>query len=106
MDNTRKCALVIGGKVCVAWKRKILHDVIGGHQEYIHEKIDLWRIEFCSWLRPRPVSRLRRDYKATTLGKIRCIYAVLANKIIRCIHLCCCVFMSRFGRDLNPVRDG
>ena len=36
-----KCALVIGGKVYVAWKRKMLHDVIGGHQAYIHEKIDL-----------------------------------------------------------------
>ena len=24
-----KCALVIRGKVCVAWKRKMLHDVIG-----------------------------------------------------------------------------
>ena len=38
--------------------------------------------------------------------KIRCIYAVLANKIIRCIYLCSCVFMGRFGRDLNPIRDG
>ena len=38
--------------------------------------------------------------------KIRCIYAVLANKIIRCIYLCSCVFLSRFGRDLNPIRDG
>ena len=37
---------------------------------------------------------------------IRCIYAVLANKIIICIYLCSCVFMSRFGRDLNPIRDG
>ena len=36
---------------------KMLHDVLGGHQTYIHEKIDLWRIEFCSW--PRVVSRLR-----------------------------------------------
>ena len=36
-----KCTLVIGGKVYVAWKRKMLHDetlhdVIGGHQEYNH----------------------------------------------------------------------
>ena len=38
--------------------------------------------------------------------KIRCIYAVLANKIIKCIYLCSCVFMSSFGRDLNPIRDG
>ena len=33
-----KCALVIGGKVYVAWKRKMLHDVFGGHQEYIFMK--------------------------------------------------------------------
>ena len=31
----------IGGRVCVAWKRKMLHDktlhdVIGGYQAYIH----------------------------------------------------------------------
>ena len=32
------------------------------------------------------------------------IYAVLANKITRCIFLCPCVFISRFGRDLNPIR--
>ena len=67
-----KCALVIGGKVYVAWKRKMLHDVIGGHQAYIHEKIDLWqdlwRIKFCRWLRPRAVNRLRRYYKVATLG--------------------------------------
>ena len=61
MNNTWKCALVIGGKVYVAWKRKMLHDVIGGHQAYIHEKIDLWRIKFCSWLRPRAVNRLRDE---------------------------------------------
>ena len=57
-----KCALVIGGKVYVAWKRKMLHDVIGGHQAYIHEKIDLWRIKFCRWVRPRAVNRLRARY--------------------------------------------
>ena len=38
--------------------------------------------------------------------KIRCIYVVLAIKIIICIYLCSCVFMSRFGRDLNPIREG
>ena len=31
-----------------------LHDVIGGHQASIHRE-DLWRIEFCIWLRPRTV---------------------------------------------------
>ena len=39
------------------------------------------------------------------IEKIGCIYAVLANKIIRYIFLCSCVFMTRFGRDLNPIRD-
>ena len=34
-------------KVYVAWKRKMLHDValhdvIGGHQAYIHRKIDIF----------------------------------------------------------------
>ena len=42
-----KSALVIATK-SVAGKRKMLHDVIGGHQAYIHEKIDLWRIKFRS----------------------------------------------------------
>ena len=38
---------------------------------------------------------------------IKRIYVVLlADKIIRCIYLCSCVFMSRFRRDLNPIRDG
>ena len=32
--------------------------------------------------------------------------AVLANRIIICIYFCSCVFLSRFGRDLNPIRDG
>ena len=49
----------MGGKVYVAWRRKILHDVIGGHQAYIHRKIYLWGMEFCSCLRPRAVSRPR-----------------------------------------------
>ena len=64
----------LGHQVYVAWKpRKMLHDVIGGHQAYIHEKNGLWRIEFCSWLRPPAVSRLRarRDYKVATLSALR-----------------------------------
>ena len=43
-----KCTLVIGGKVFVAWKRKMLHDVSGGQQAYIRGKIYVWGIEFCS----------------------------------------------------------
>ena len=48
----------------------MLHAVIGRHQACIHEKIYLWSIEFCSWLRPCAVSRLQvwRDYKVATLG--------------------------------------
>ena len=38
--------------------------------------------------------------------KIKCIYTVSAYKIRRNVFLCSCVFMSRFGRDLNPIRDG
>ena len=40
------------------------------------------------------------------IEKNGCICAVLANKIIRYIFLSSCVFMSRFGRDLNPTREG
>ena len=40
--NTSKCALVIGGEVYVAWKRKMLHDLIGGYQAYIQRKKDLF----------------------------------------------------------------
>ena len=73
-----KNALVISGKVYVAWKRKMLHDVTlhdvtGGHQAYIHrkKKIYLWRIEFCIWLRPRAVyvMHARRDYKLASREK-------------------------------------
>ena len=42
MNNTCEYALVIGGKVYVAWKRKMLHDVIGGHQAYIQRNKDLF----------------------------------------------------------------
>ena len=33
-----KMRSVIGGEVYVAWKRKMLHDVIGGYQAYIQRK--------------------------------------------------------------------
>ena len=54
--------LVIGGEVYVAWKRKMLQDVTGRHQAYIQRKIYLWSLEFCSWLRPRAVSRLHSRF--------------------------------------------
>ena len=37
-----KCALVISGKVYVAWKRKMLHDVIAGLQACLQRKKDLF----------------------------------------------------------------
>ena len=61
-EIVRDSPMVNGGKVYVAWKREMLHDVIDGYQAYVHEKIYLWRIEFCSWLRPRAVSRLRARF--------------------------------------------
>ena len=42
MNNSWKCALVIGGEVYFAWKHKMLHDVIDGHQAYIQRKKDLF----------------------------------------------------------------
>ena len=44
----------------LAWKRKMLRDVTGGHQAYIQRKIYLWSLEFRSWL--RAVSRLRSRF--------------------------------------------
>ena len=41
MVNSVSRALVIGGEAYVAWKRKMLHDVIGGHQAYIQRKIKI-----------------------------------------------------------------
>ena len=87
--NTWKCALVMGGKVYVAWKRKILHDVIGGHQAYIHRKIYLWGMEFCSCLRPRAVSRPRAtrlytyiaDFLKTNLTKFAVIWVKRRQKV-------------------------
>ena len=80
-----KCALVIGGKVYVAWKRKMLHDVIGGYQAYIQRKIYLLPLEFGSWLRPRAVSRLRalrarQDYKVATLGIKRIVTVMMLSQ--------------------------
>ena len=40
MNTARKCALVFGSKVYVAWKHLILRDVIDGHQAHIHRKKD------------------------------------------------------------------
>ena len=40
-----KCALVIRGEVYVAWKRKMLHDVIDENQAYIQRKKDVFIYE-------------------------------------------------------------
>ena len=61
-------------------------------------------LQACPWM-PHP-SGTGNPNAVLANRIIRCIYAVLANKIIICIYLCSCVFMSRFGRDLNPIRDG
>ena len=64
--------------------------------------------KFCYFITVRQIPRFDHWNPNAVLAnrKIGCIYAVLANKIIICIYLCSCVFMRRFGRDLNPIRDG
>ena len=64
MNKTWNFALVIGGKVYVAWKRKMLHDVIGGHQAYIQRKKDWFIISSRaarSLLTARGLSQLRNS---------------------------------------------
>ena len=88
--NTSKCALVIGGEVCVAWKLKMLHDVIGGYQAYIQRKKD-W------FMKPRisqraettRALRARRDYKVAmtslllqnTIIELWASFRILTNTI-------------------------
>ena len=60
MNTARKCALVFGGKVYVAWKHLMLHDVIGGHQAHIDRKKDgIMGHQVLQRLRPRSVHVLR-----------------------------------------------
>ena len=40
MNKHIKSALVIGGEVYVAWKHKMLHDIIGRYQAYIQREKD------------------------------------------------------------------
>ena len=68
--------LVIVGKVYVAWKRKMLRDVIGGHQEYIFMKrLMAHRIlQLAKTTRGYQTTRAlraRRDYKVATLSAVR-----------------------------------
>ena len=82
-----KCALVIGGKVYVAWKRKMQKKRLWRTPRiYIHEKIDLWRIEFCSWLRPRSVSRLRARFARLflELGRLMLSVRLTMNRLLCC----------------------
>ena len=44
MNTTRKCAMVIGGKVYAAWKKKMLHDVSADTKRYIYR----WGIRFAA----------------------------------------------------------
>ena len=71
MVNSVSHALVIGGEVYVAWKRKMLHDVIGGYQAYIQRKIYLFMKPRISQLaKTTRALRARQDYKVATLGII------------------------------------
>ena len=56
----------------------------------------------------RPKGNSTGNPNAVLANRImKCINVVLlADEIIICIYLCSCVFMSRFRRDLNPIRDG
>ena len=63
-------SLVISGKVYVAWKREMLHDVTlhdvtGGHQAYIHRKKDLFMAHRILHL--AKTTRGSRDARATRL---------------------------------------
>ena len=58
----------------------------------------------CTYFMRTPPQGARTLY--CLIEKNGCICAVLANKIIRYVFLSSCVFMSRFGRDLSPIRDG
>ena len=68
IHNAWKCTLVISDKVHVAWKRKMLHDVIGGHQAHIHEKIDLF-IACVAGVRKGRGKELRRASKREGGGR-------------------------------------
>ena len=52
--------MVIGGEVYVAWKRKMLHDVIGGYQAYIERKQDLFIYEASNFAAGRLRARFAR----------------------------------------------
>ena len=58
-----KMRLVIGGELYVAWKRKMLHDVIGEHQAYIQRKKDLFIYEASN----RPFARWRHFTTTTRI---------------------------------------
>ena len=78
--------LVIVGKVYVAWKRKMLHDVIGGHQEYIFMKrLMAHRIlQLAKTTRGYQTTRAlraRRDYKVATLSALRSELLLLLYQI-------------------------
>ena len=101
-----KCALVIGGKVYVAWKHKMLHDVIGGYQAYIQRKIYVLHLEFGSWLRPRVVCRLRARFARDKIIKsLRSVLrAVLLGNINSFSSLFCIVNFPSYLRTVN-IKD-
>ena len=73
-----KCALV-GGKVYVAWKHKMfhdvtLHDVIGGHQAICSKKEKkMWHpiFQLAKTTRGSRAALTRQDYKLSLLGASR-----------------------------------
>ena len=59
--------LVISGEVYVAWKRRMLDDVIGGYQAYIQRKKDLFRGGWQRGLEPSSKSKIKKRFSRTFL---------------------------------------
>ena len=65
-----ECALIIGGEVYVAWKRRMLCFWLTPSTYSEKERfIYLWSLEFRSWLRQRAVSRLRARFARNKIIK-------------------------------------
>ena len=74
-----KCALAIGSKGYVAWNAKCCMTSLADTKN-IYSWKDLWCIEFCSWLSPRAVSRLRARFARDEIIKS------LRSRNYTCIH--------------------
>ena len=86
MNNTWN-ALVISGEVYVAWKRKmfhdvVLHDVIGGHQVYIHARRDYKLLSLAAFGRS-----LRENKPTKTRQNWHCFLTCFVPALLyRCLH--------------------